>query len=148
MIISCHLLLLGVFTSFCSRAFRHAVKLLVYALSSFFLKVLRTMSFLLSTAFIVSHKFGYVVSSFVLNTKWSLISLFLPWPGYLLILLLSKTTLNLWWSDRIMGLINCSYICWGLFCVWVCGQFWRRYHKVLREGIFFCFRVKCSIGIC
>ena len=36
LIMSCHLLLLGIFTSFCSRAFRCAVKLLVLALSSFF----------------------------------------------------------------------------------------------------------------
>jgi hypothetical protein len=36
------------------------------------------MSFPLSTAFIVSHKFGCVVSSFSLNSKKSLISLFLP----------------------------------------------------------------------
>jgi hypothetical protein len=36
LIICCHLLLLGEFASFCSRAFRCAVKLLVYALSSFF----------------------------------------------------------------------------------------------------------------
>jgi hypothetical protein len=33
--VSCHLLLLGEFASFCSRAFRCAVKLLVYARSSF-----------------------------------------------------------------------------------------------------------------
>ena len=64
LIMSCHLLLLGIFTSFCSRAFRCAVKLLVYALFSFFLEALRAMSFPLTTAFIVSHKFGYVVSSF------------------------------------------------------------------------------------
>ena len=35
------LLLLGVFASFCSRAFRCAVKLVVYAFSSFFLEALR-----------------------------------------------------------------------------------------------------------
>jgi hypothetical protein len=39
-----------------------AIKLLVYALSSFFLEALRTMSFPLSTAFFVSHKFWYVVT--------------------------------------------------------------------------------------
>ena len=58
--ISCCLLLLGEFASFCSRAFRCDVKPLLYALSSFFLEVLRAMSFLLRTAFKVSHKFGYV----------------------------------------------------------------------------------------
>jgi hypothetical protein len=44
LIISC-LLLFGEFASFCSRAFRCAVKLLVYAHSSFFLEALRAMSF-------------------------------------------------------------------------------------------------------
>jgi hypothetical protein len=34
------------------------------------------MGFPLSTAFIVSHKFGYVVASFLLNSKKSLISFF------------------------------------------------------------------------
>ena len=57
------LLLLGIFASFYSRAFRCAVKLLVYALSSFFLEALRAMSFPMS------HKFGYVVPSFSLNSK-------------------------------------------------------------------------------
>jgi hypothetical protein len=78
LIISYFLLLLCVFASFCSRAFRCAVKLLVYALSSFFLEAFRTMSFTLRTAFIVSHTFGYVVPSFSLNSKRALISLFLP----------------------------------------------------------------------
>jgi hypothetical protein len=59
LIISCLLLLLGEFASFCFRAFRCAVKLLLYALSSFFLVALRAMSFPLRTAFIVSNKFGY-----------------------------------------------------------------------------------------
>jgi hypothetical protein len=57
-IIFCHLLLLGVFASLCSRAFRCAVKLVVYVLSSFFLEALRAMSFPLTTAFIVSHSFS------------------------------------------------------------------------------------------
>jgi hypothetical protein len=50
----------------------------VYALYSFCLEVFRAMSFPVRTAFIVSHKFGYVVASFSLNSKKSLISLFLP----------------------------------------------------------------------
>ena len=70
--------LLCEFSSFCSRAFRCAVKLVVYALSSFFLKALRAMSFPLRNAFIVSHKFGYVVASFSLNSKKSLISFCIP----------------------------------------------------------------------
>ena len=53
------------------------VKLIVYSHSSFFLKALRAMRFSLRTAFIVSHKFGYVVVSFSLNSKKSLISFFI-----------------------------------------------------------------------
>ena len=64
LIISCHLLLLSEFDSFCSRAFRCGVKLLVKPLSRFFLEALRAMSLPLRTAFIVSHKFGYVVLLF------------------------------------------------------------------------------------
>jgi hypothetical protein len=71
------LLLLDVFASFCSRAVRCAVKLLVYAFSSFSLEILRAMSFPFTTAFIVSHKFECIVPSFSLNSKKSLISLFI-----------------------------------------------------------------------
>jgi hypothetical protein len=78
LIISCCLLLLDKFASFCSRAFRCAVKLLVCALSSFVLEAPRIMNCFLRTAFIVFYKFGYVVASFSLNPKKSLISLFLP----------------------------------------------------------------------
>jgi hypothetical protein len=49
-------------------SFSSAVRLLVYALPSFFLEALRDISFLLRTAFIVSHKFGYVVASLSLNS--------------------------------------------------------------------------------
>ena len=52
------------------------VRLLVSALSSFFLEALIAMSFPLSTAFIASHRFGYVVFSFSLNSIKSLISFF------------------------------------------------------------------------
>ena len=75
--ISCFLLLLGEIASFCSRAFRCVTKLLVYALSIFFLEALRAMSFPLSTAFIVSQRFGYVAPSFSSNSKKSLISFFI-----------------------------------------------------------------------
>ena len=57
------------FLPFFSRAFRCAVKLLVCALSSFFLEALRVMSFLLGTPFILSHKLEYVVASFSSNSK-------------------------------------------------------------------------------
>jgi hypothetical protein len=75
--ISCSLLLLGEFASFSSRASRCAVNLLVYPLSRFFLEAPRAMNFPLRTAFFVSHKFGYVVASFSLNSKKSLIYFFI-----------------------------------------------------------------------
>ena len=53
-------------------------ELLMYAVSIFFLQVLRAMSFPLRTVFILSHKFGYGVASFSLNSKNSLLFLFLP----------------------------------------------------------------------
>jgi hypothetical protein len=85
----------------------------VYALSSFFLEALRAVSFPLRTAFILSHLFGYVVTSFSLNSKKSLISFFLISSltklllskvqfslhmnvGFLLFMLLLKISLNLW----------------------------------------------------
>ena len=117
LIIHCLLLLLGIFASFCSRTFRCAVMLLVYALCSFFLEAFRVMGFPISTVFIVSHKFGYIVPSFSLNSKMSLISFFLSsltklslsrmlfsfhvYVGFLLFLLLLKTSLSPWRSDRV-----------------------------------------------
>jgi hypothetical protein len=111
LIISCCLLLLGEFASFCYRAFRCAVKLLVYACSSFFLEAFTAMSFPLRTAFIESHKFGYVVASFSLNSKKSLIFVFISsltklslsrmlfsfhvYVGFLLFMLLLKISLRL-----------------------------------------------------
>ena len=47
------------------------------ALFGFFLEAFIALSFPLRTAFIVSHKFGYVVASFSLNSKESLISFFI-----------------------------------------------------------------------
>jgi hypothetical protein len=70
------------------------------------------MSFPLSIAFIVFHKFGYVVSSFSLNSKMPLITFFISsltklslsrvlfnfhaYVGFLLFFLLLKTSLSLW----------------------------------------------------
>ena len=34
---------------------------------------------------------------------------------------------------RFKGLFQYSCICWGLFCAWLCGQFWRQFHEVLRR---------------
>ena len=127
------LLLLGEFVSFCSRAFRCVVKLLVCALSNFFLEALRAMIFPLRTAFIVSHKFGYVLASFSLNSKTSLIlSLFLPWPSYHLEECCSSSTcmwdfsyLCCYWRSAFVhgDVIGCmgyfQYFCWVLFYDWL-----------------------------
>jgi hypothetical protein len=113
LIISCCLLLLGEFASFCSRAFRCVVKLLVCALSSFFLEALRAMrAFPLRNVFFVSHELEYVGASFSLNSKKSLIYFFIPSlnkvslkrlllsfyvnVGFLIFILLLKISLNPW----------------------------------------------------
>jgi hypothetical protein len=128
-IISYHLLLLGEFASFCSRAFRCTVRLLMNDISNFFMKALRAMSFPLRTTFTVSHKFGYAVPSFSLNCKTSL---FLPWVSYHWVES-CLASMSMWtfccfccyWIPALvcgglmecMGLIQSSCICWGLFCV-------------------------------
>jgi hypothetical protein len=137
LIIFCHLLLLGEFASFCSRDFRCTVKLLVYALCSFFLEALRAMSFPLRTAFIVAHKFGYVVALFSLNSKKSLISLFISsftklsssrilfsfyvYVGFLLFMLLLKKILSPLWTNKMPGIISIYFyllqpVLWPSIC--------------------------------
>ena len=119
-----------------SSPFRWAVKLLLYDLSSFFLEALRTMCFPLSTALIVSHKFGYSVPSFSLSSKESWIFFFISsnlslsrkllsfhlYVGFLLIFLLLKTSLSPWWSDRIDGINSMLLYLLRFVCVWVYGQ--------------------------
>jgi hypothetical protein len=90
------------------------------------------------------------VPPFSLNYKRSLISLFLSWPSYYWVVLLSSlASMYEWafycfcWNRRptllpgdlieYTGLFPSSYICWGLFCDWLYGQFWRRYHDELRK---------------
>ena len=84
----------------------------MYDLSSFFFNSMKAMRFPLWTAFIVSHKFGYVVASFSLNSKKSLISFLISSltkeslsrvlfsfhvnVGFLLFMLLLKIGLGLW----------------------------------------------------
>jgi hypothetical protein len=121
-----YFLLLGVFASFCSRAFRCDDKLVgVLSPVSFWRN--SELSFPLSTAFIVSHKFGYVVPSFSLNSKKSLISFFISsltklsmsrvlfslhvYVGFLLFLLLLKTILSHGDLMGCMGLFQSSCIC-------------------------------------
>jgi hypothetical protein len=87
-------------------------------LTNFFMVAFSAMNFPLSTAFIVSHKFGYVVPSFSLTTTKSLMPFFISsmtqrslcrelfnvhecvGPLVLLLLLL-KSRSNPWESDKI-----------------------------------------------
>ena len=97
-------------------------------------------NFLFSTTFSEFHKFEYVVHSFLLNSRTSLIS-FLPWPSshsvencsvfheFVGFMLLLKFSFSPWWSDRVQGVpsfLQFSCICWVLFCYRVCGQFWKK----------------------
>jgi hypothetical protein len=138
--------LLCIFTSFWIRAFRYIFNLLVWQLSNFFMKALSAMYFFLSTAFIVSHKFVYILPSFSLNLKKSLISLFLHWPSYHWQLFSFHGYVGFllfccYWSLALVcgnligciGLFQFSSICWDLFCDQLHGQFWRRFHEVLRR---------------
>jgi hypothetical protein len=86
--------------------------------SNFFVKPLSDENFPLSTAFIVCHTFGYVVHSFLLNSRKSSISFyhsaliqlllrkellsFCEFVNFLLFLLLISD-FNLWLSNRIQG---------------------------------------------
>jgi hypothetical protein len=115
------------------------------------------LSFPHSTAFIMSHNFGYAVPSFSLNSKRYLISFFLPWPSYHWVRhclacscmwafccfsywRLALVYGNLLWC---MELFQYSCICWGLFCDYVVS-FGEVTMRCWEEGIFFCFRMKCS----
>jgi len=90
LIISCLLLLSGVFASLCSRTFRYTVKLLRYAPSCLPLDALRAVSYPPSTAFSVSIKFGFVEPA--PHSKKSQISFFI---SYLTKSSLSRALFNL-----------------------------------------------------
>ena len=122
---------MGVFASFFSRTFKWTVKLLVYDVSAFFVKVLRIMRFPLCTAFNVSHN----LEMFCLYSHWiikSLMSLILLCPCYWV--KSSSASMGIWtfccfccyWIPAVvhcssiesMRLIPCPWIYSGLFCVW------------------------------
>jgi hypothetical protein len=68
----------------CSRALWTAIKLLAWDLFSFFMKAFSANSSL-NSAFVVSHKFGYAVPSFSLNSRkyvYLFMYLFILWPSY------------------------------------------------------------------
>jgi hypothetical protein len=126
LIISCLLFILCVLASFFSIAFRCTFKFLVWELSNFYMEALNAMNFPLGTAFIMFHKFGYIMPSFSLISRKPLISFFsLYWPRdhwvelfsfyecivFLVFLLLLKSTKNPCWSDKIQGLFQVSCIC-------------------------------------
>ena len=133
----------------------------MYALSGFFLEALRTTNFILSSAFIVSHKFEYVVPSSSLNSKMSsyffldhlalsrVLFCLHVYGGFLLFLLLLKTSLSPWRSNRMHQIISIFLYQFKLLFVikrmvnFVAGTM--RYRE---EGIFFCFRMKYSFDIC
>ena len=119
LIVSCHLLLVGVFASSC-RAFRCGTKLLIYALSNFYLEAPRAMRFPLSFSSILCHNFVYAVPSFSLNSKnvfifflsclgklflSTVVFSFLMYVTFLLFLLL-LISLSACWSDRMHGIIS------------------------------------------
>lgn len=100
------------------------------------------MIFLFSTGFVVSRKFGYVMSSFSLNSrKYLFIYLFIflifaltqrlfsfhEFAGFLLLL---KSTFTPWWSDRMQAVISIFFYLLDLLCDQV---FWRRFPEVLRR---------------
>ena len=116
--------------SFFPRVFRCAFKLL--ELFNFFKKALNAMNLCFSTSFIVSQKFGYDVPSFSLNSRESLTSFFISSPtqwslsrelssfhelvGFMVFVLLMKSSFNPWWSDKIQWLFQFCCIFWSLLC--------------------------------
>ena len=104
-----------------------------------------------SNDFIESHKLGYIVALFSLNSKMSLISFFIPsltkvslkrllfifnvnvgFPLFMLLLKINQP--SPWWSDSMLWTIAIFFISWGLFCDQLYVQFWRRYQEVLRKS--------------
>jgi hypothetical protein len=110
----------------------------------------------------MSHVFGYVVVSFSLNSKKSLVSFFFPSlskvslrrvlfyftvnVGFLLFMLLLKISLSPWWSNEMHWKISIflyllRHVLWPVM--------WSILETVLWEkGVSFCFRIRCSVDIC
>lgn len=110
----------------------------------------------LSTAFIMSHRFRYVVPSFLLNSRKSLISLFLSWPsGYSIELFsfLKSVGFVLFLLLLNPALIHGSLIKYMLYLLRLASwpsvaNLGEGSVKCWEEGIFFCDWVKRSVGIC
>ena len=98
-------------------AFTCAIKSLIWAILDFFMKALSVKG-TFNIAFIVFHKFGYVLYSFLLNPIKSLISSLTQWwlsrdlfsfygfLGFLLFVLWLTSNFNPCWSDKIQGYFN------------------------------------------
>jgi hypothetical protein len=101
------------------------------------MKILNAMKFLLNTSFIVSHEFGHVGSSISLNSikvfdffissltklSWSrVLFIFHEYVDFLLFLVLFKSSLSLWCSDRMHGIISIFLYLLSVLCL-LFGQF-------------------------
>ena len=109
----------------------------------------RAMDFPISTALIVSHTFGYVVSLFLLNSRKTLISFFISsltqwwfsswlfsfhkFVGFLKAELLLKSNFISWWSNKTQVVTDFFLYLWKFFSYRVWCQFLRRFHEMLRR---------------
>jgi hypothetical protein len=129
---------------------------------NFFMKILTSMYLPLNTAFIVFHKFGYIVPSFLLHSRKSLISFFisslikLSWNKELFLFLWvwgisvvcavieeQPPSVANWYNTwNYFKLLESVEACFG--CDYVVS-FGEGNMRCWEEGIFFCFRVKCSV---
>jgi hypothetical protein len=128
------------------------------------MKVRSAMIFPINTAFIVSHEFRYVLPLFSLNSRKFLITFFLyslaqksfsrcllnfhEAVGFLVFLLLLKSSFSPLWHDKIYGII---FIFLDLLRPALWKTIWSVLEKVMsgaeEESIFFCVWVKWSIDI-
>ena len=135
---------------------------------SFFFQLLyvgiafRSMNFPLNTTFIVSHKFGYVLWSFLLNFRKSLISFLTHWwfrwalfnfhvfVSFLKLVLLLNSNFHPWWSDKMQGVI--PFILGGsvevCFVTEYVVNFWEGSMRCWEESIFFYVWMEYSIDVC
>ena len=136
----------------------------MWAFSIFFIWAPSAMNFLLSTAFIVSHRFGYVVSSFSLNSRKTLISFlifsltqgwlsswlftFHKFVGFLGVVLLLNSNFIPWWSDKTQVVYSNFFVSVDVcFVTKSVISFWEGSTRCWEEGLFPVW-VDCSIDVC
>ena len=136
---------------------------IMWAFSLFFMWALSAMYFPLSTAFIVSHRFGYVMSLFLLNSRKTLIFFFISYltrgwysswvfsfhefVGFLGLELLLNSNFIPSWSDSTKVVTTFFCICGCLLPImgWILEKVpWDAEKKVY----FFSVSVECSIDVC